>query len=173
MQRFSRSGRSAGGQPISAANIPAGFSRLRGIDRLCHHTSLVSRKLQRRPRRQSRMPSNPVGRPNNSIFCNRSLCLKKRPLMNWKSCRSISNISFEFQCTTNIDGCKRIAMAVYAEGPPTERIWASEQSIKWVIFASCRDFPRTPVATPGVAAVEQPCIALPISTKSCYKEWVF
>jgi hypothetical protein len=34
-------------------------------------------------------------------------------------------------------------------------------------------FPRAPVATPGVAAVEEPCIALPISTKSCYKEPVF
>jgi hypothetical protein len=34
-------------------------------------------------------------------------------------------------------------------------------------------FPRTPVSTPGVAAVEQPYIALPISTKSCYKEPVF
>jgi hypothetical protein len=32
-------------------NEAAGFSRLRRIDRLCHHASLLSRKLQRRPRR--------------------------------------------------------------------------------------------------------------------------
>jgi len=31
-------------------NEAAGFSRLRRIDRLCHHASLLSRKLQRRRR---------------------------------------------------------------------------------------------------------------------------
>src|SRR5262249_32122050 len=34
----------------------AGFSRLRRIDRLCHHASLLSRKLQRQDRGLTKLP---------------------------------------------------------------------------------------------------------------------
>src|SRR5262249_3636396 len=45
-------------------NEAAGFSRLRRIDRLCHHASLFSRKLQRQDRGLTKLPQPWAGIPS-------------------------------------------------------------------------------------------------------------